>query len=104
MNIASVGPNLRLAPDADPSDGWLDLVLVAENDRRQLRQYLADRIAGYDAELHLPTHRVKQLSMTAAGAQVHVDDRLESPHEKPSAVGGHVQLTVLERSLEFLAI
>ena len=104
MNIASVGPNLRLAPDADPSDGWLDVVLVPESDRPHLRQYIGDRIAGYDTELHLPTHRVKQLSLTAAGAHVHVDDQLESPHEKPSAVGGHVQLTLLERGLEFLAI
>jgi diacylglycerol kinase (ATP) len=104
MNIASIGPNLRLAPGADPTDGLLDLVLAAEGDRPRLRQYLAARIAGHDAELHLPTHRVKRLTMTAAGAHVHVDDLLESPHEKPSAVGGHVELTLVEGGLEFLAI
>jgi hypothetical protein len=35
---------------------------------------------------------------------VHVDDRLERPHEKPSAVGGHIELTLLEGAIEFLAI
>jgi diacylglycerol kinase family enzyme len=104
LNIASIGPNLRLAPNADPADGWLDLVLAAENDRPRLRRYIAERIAGYESELQLPTHRVKRLTMTAAGAQVHVDDQLETPHEKPSAVGGHVELTLIEGGLEFLAI
>jgi diacylglycerol kinase (ATP) len=104
LNTASVGPNLRLAPTADPSDGWLDLVLVTENEKSRLRRYIAERIAGRDTELELPTYRFKRLTMTAAGAQVHIDDQLESPHEKPSAVGGHVELTLIEGGLEFLAI
>ena len=104
MNIATIGPNLRLAPDADPNDGRLDLVLATERDRAQLRRYIAARIAGDDPELDLPTHRVKHLTMTAAGAHVHVDDRLESPHEKPSAVGGHIELSLIESGLQFLAI
>jgi diacylglycerol kinase (ATP) len=104
MNIRSVGPNLELAPAADPTDGWLDLVLVSENERALLRRYIASRVAGYDAEVHLPTHRVKHVVMSAAGAQVHVDDRLESPHETPSAVGGRVELTAVEGALEFLII
>ena len=85
MNIASIGPNLRLAPDADPTNGWLDLVLVAENDRSRLRDY------------------VQHLTMTAAGAQVHVDDCLESPHETPSAVGGR-RTHPARGGLEFLTI
>ena len=103
MNIRSVGPNLFLAPQADPTDGYLDLVLVSRNERAQLRDYIASRVAGKDAEASLPTRRVKRVTIHAAGAEVHVDDRLEHPHEKPSAMGGLVDLTLQEGALEFLA-
>ena len=38
----------------------------------------------------------------AAGAEVHIDDRLEHPHEKPSAVGGLVDLALQPGALVFL--
>ena len=84
MNIRSVGPTLELAPQADPADGFLDLVLVAEQERRALREYLDARIAGGETEAALPTRRVTRVTIMAAGAEVHIDDRLERPHEKPS--------------------
>lgn len=102
MNIRSVGPNLWLAPEADPTDGYFDLVLVGENERPRLRHYLAARVAGHEAEMYLPTHRVRQVTIVAAGAEVHIDDRLEVPHETPSAVGGRVDLSMLARAIEFL--
>ncbi len=34
MNIRSIGPNLRLAPDADPGDGLLDIVLVSDSEEK----------------------------------------------------------------------
>ncbi|HEY8257021.1 MAG TPA: diacylglycerol kinase family protein [Gemmatimonadales bacterium] len=104
MNIASIGPNLRLAPEADPADGRLDLVLVGESDRPRLRGYLADRVAGRDAELNLPTLRAERVTIMAAGAEVHIDDRLEHPHTKPSAMGGLVELTVGEGTVDFLLV
>lgn len=103
MNIRSVGPNLLLAPGADPADGYLDLVLVSEKERPHLQDYIADRIAGRTAEIDLPVRRVTMVRITAAGAEVHVDDRLERPHEKPSAVGGLVDLTLLPGALHFLS-
>ncbi len=102
MNIRSVGPTLELAPQADPADGFLDLVLVAEQERRALREYLDARIAGGETEAALPTRRVTRVTIMAAGAEVHIDDRLERPHEKPSAVGGHVELGLQPGALEFL--
>lgn len=103
MNIRSVGPNLFLAPKADPADGFLDLVLVPASERSHLLDYIAARVARREAEAWLPTRRVKRVTIMAAGAEVHIDDRLEHPHEKPSAMGGLVELTVQERALEFLA-
>lgn len=103
MNIRSVGPNLVLAPGADPADGLLDLVLVSEKERPHLLEYIAGRSAGRNAGIDLPVRRVGQVTITAAGAQVHIDDRLERPHEKPSAVGGLVDLTLLPGALRFLS-
>jgi len=102
MNIRSLGPNLVLAPQADPGDGFFDLVLVSENERPRVADYLASRISGREAEVFLPTRRVRRVMVHASGAEVHVDDRLERPHEKPSAMGGLVDLTVREGALEFL--
>ena len=45
MNIRFVGPNLPLAPDADPHDGLFDVVLVDADDRRALQAYVRDRLA-----------------------------------------------------------
>ncbi len=41
MNISCIGPNLPLAPDADPSDGWLELAYVPLEQRDTFRRYLS---------------------------------------------------------------
>jgi diacylglycerol kinase family enzyme len=104
MNISSVGPNLMLAPAADPADGLLDLVLVGADQRSRLYGYLSDRVAGRDSVLDVPTHRAARVTIMAAGAEVHIDDRLEHPHTKPSAVGGLVELGLRQGAIEFLDV
>ena len=54
MNIRFVGPNLPLAPDADPHDGLFDVVLVDADDRRALQAYVRDRLALAAAALPKP--------------------------------------------------
>jgi diacylglycerol kinase family enzyme len=104
MNISSVGPNLMLAPAADPADGLLDIVLVGEAERPRLYAYLSDRVAGGDSVLDVPTLRAARITIMAAGAEVHIDDRLEHPHTKPSAVGGLVELTLREGAIELIDV
>ena len=41
LNFGAAGPNLRLAPHAEPSDGLLDVVLVDEHHRRDLADHLS---------------------------------------------------------------
>ena len=41
MNTPSSGPALPLAPNADPGDGWLDVVLVREGDRAAFLDWLS---------------------------------------------------------------
>ncbi len=76
MNIREVGPELRLAPGADPADGLLDVVLVGERQRDALRAYVDARLAGTDAELPaLDTHRGRELMLLPPhGVPLHVDD------------------------------
>jgi diacylglycerol kinase (ATP) len=103
MNIRSVGPNLLLAPSADPADGLLDLVLVSERERPRVLEYVAQRASGRDMTIDLAARRVRHVTIAAAGAEVHIDDRLERPHEKPSAMGGLVDITLLPGALQFLS-
>jgi diacylglycerol kinase (ATP) len=102
MNIPSIGPNLRLAPGADFDDGLFDVVVATENERDALTAYIAARVAGGDPEPGLPVRRARQISIIAAGAEVHVDDELERPADTPSAMGELIQLTQLPGALQFL--
>lgn len=45
MNVRETGPNVLLAPDADPGDGLLDFVLVRDDDRAALVAYIDARLA-----------------------------------------------------------
>ena len=78
LNIRFVGPNLPLAPEADPSDGMLDVVLVGEADRKPLLAYVENRL--HLASGQLPDLRVVPASIiemiAPAGVQCHLDDQV----------------------------
>jgi diacylglycerol kinase (ATP) len=62
MNVRETGPNVLLAPDADPGDGLLDVVLVTAEDREALVAYLAGRIENRPTGTpRLPTRRGRTL-------------------------------------------
>lgn len=92
MNIRSLGPNIALAPDADAGDGWLDLVLVDEDGRRRLREYLTSSMETLDAgrgaaaRVDLPSRRARRITVRWAGSRVHVDDEIV-PDEDTSSSG-----------------
>lgn len=74
MNIASIGPGVALAPDADQADDWLDLVLAGEGDRETLDDYLHARRDGTDRPMPIPVRRVRKLRMTWPPDDGHLDD------------------------------
>jgi diacylglycerol kinase family enzyme len=74
MNTCSVGPNLCLAPNADPGDGLLDLVLVADGQREQMNRYLSDRTEGRIGDPALPVLRGRHLRIECEELRVHIDD------------------------------
>jgi diacylglycerol kinase family enzyme len=75
MNIGLVGPNLLLAPDADPSDGVLDFVLLTEDRRDELEQYLRYRLERKQEAPVLIVRRGRSLKFTWHGSMVRFDDQ-----------------------------
>jgi diacylglycerol kinase family enzyme len=94
MNIGQMGPNLPLAPQADPGDGLLDVVLVRDEDRSNLVAYLSQRMRELDPEL--PGLRRTRGERVVLGPpeelQLHVDDRLW-PAETDAREDGTVVVT-----------
>ena len=76
MNINFIGPNLHLAPEADPGDGHLDIVLVTDEEREELLDYLSARIEGKASPPRLTVHRGRALEISWDGSQMHVDDKV----------------------------
>jgi diacylglycerol kinase (ATP) len=102
LNIKQIGPNLRLAPEADPSDGQLDLVLVQKEHLPELTNYISDRIAGRDSTPKLPVHRTRSLKIASPPSLLHIDDKLiETPADLASDTS-QIEISVMPRALEFL--
>jgi diacylglycerol kinase family enzyme len=77
MNIGFVGPNLELAPDADPGDGQFDVVLVPESDRALLADELHACELGSPDRRTLPSLRGRRLRLARGDFRVHLDDAVE---------------------------
>lgn len=76
LNIRFVGPNVPLAPDADPCDGLLDLVVVTEADRGAILEYLEHRLTLASGVMPaLRSVRAGQIRLAVPpGVRLHVDD------------------------------
>jgi diacylglycerol kinase family enzyme len=104
MNTPLVGPNLFLAPDADPGDGFLDLVLVTRAERRKLSRYLRDWMKG---KMHPPdffVRRAREIRMEWSGFAVHIDDEVW-PDKGVSfdRASMTIAVTINRHAVEFLA-
>jgi|GEM_PF-5080312 len=78
MNIPLAGPDLLLTPQADPSDGLLDLVAFTIDDRAKLARYLRKRIEGKQPVLEVETVRLKKIQIHTTDERYHIDDNLFS--------------------------
>jgi diacylglycerol kinase (ATP) len=78
MNIRELGPNIPLAPDADPGDGLLDVVLVRPEHRDPLSAYVQRRLAHEGGEPpNLDVRRVQYVKVRAPeGCRLRLDDEL----------------------------
>jgi diacylglycerol kinase family enzyme len=102
MNIASIGPNLCLAPEADSGDGKLDVVLVSAQDRERFCTFLSRRLKEYQEPPEISSIRASLVVVDPKGAPVHVDDELHSESHKPLEPPGPVQITACCEHATFL--
>lgn len=96
MNTRSIGPNLELNPNADIGDGELEVVLVGEDHRQQLINYIAGKLDGNPSQ-HFSTLKAKKIELSWDGVHAHVDDEIVKK-EKSEAI----TIKVLNGALEFL--
>jgi diacylglycerol kinase (ATP) len=78
MNVKETGPNVLLAPDADPGDGVLDVVLVTAEDRDAFLAYLDGRIENRPmGTLRMGSHRGRKLVLRPPNdGALRVDDEV----------------------------
>jgi diacylglycerol kinase (ATP) len=88
MNTELIGPKLHLAPEADPSDGFLDLVFVREEQRADLLRWLECQLPGQKHAAQLENRRCRQVEFCAGNiAPVHIDSELAQSWNFPLTVG-----------------
>jgi diacylglycerol kinase family enzyme len=76
INLRYVGPNMFLAPEGKTGDGLLDVVLVTEDERARLLEYLDKWQDNPERRAVLPTRRGRRLKIEWPGYELHIDDKL----------------------------
>jgi diacylglycerol kinase (ATP) len=92
MNIRETGPNIPLAPAADPGDGHVDVVRVRGADRLPLLDYVEARLRGEPAAVPpLAVDRGREVSLRASPrGSIRADDELW--HDDAAAEDGRVRV------------
>ncbi|KGM35169.1 diacylglycerol/lipid kinase family protein [Inquilinus limosus] len=72
MNLPMIGPNLLLAPEADPGDAHLDVAWLPAAKRRSMLAWLKDPEARGSPLLRVKAERVE---LHPQGGTIHVDDK-----------------------------
>jgi diacylglycerol kinase (ATP) len=88
MNLELAGPNLRLAPGADPNDGYLDLVCVRERERENLSHWIEGQAAGQVDTAHFERWRCRRVEARASDnyPSVHIDSQLVQEPKFPIVI------------------
>jgi diacylglycerol kinase family enzyme len=74
MNISSLGPRIVFSPDADPTDGLLDIVAVTEANRNLTIDYLRSCGQGTGGALEIPRVRARNIAVKWDSEPFHIDD------------------------------
>ena len=105
MNMEFVGPNLYLAPDINPSDGCLDVILVTVVERDALRESMAK---WKEEELDYPALTRREVSLVELewdGFVVHFDDEVwPDPKDDNERAHSSIEMTVERGALKFISV
>ena len=102
MNTPAVGPRMPLAPQADPSDGYFDLIRVEQSSRDSYVTYLSSMIADELPNLDSVRHdRVTSLQFFWTGFPIHFDAVFLETDKYRDRSGVWLELAVMPGALEF---
>jgi diacylglycerol kinase (ATP) len=106
LNTPATGSRLRLAPNADPGDGLLNVVCIEEHSRDNLLTYAKatfnEELAGLSS---VDVHRGKHLELVWDGFPIHLDAKVPSyqrsspKHPSNDYEAGMVYIDVLPNAL-----
>lgn len=107
MNIRRVGPGFDFAPQADPTDGFFEVISATVSQRKKLKGIIADSIRGTQTSARRLTRRKARTIQIALGAgEFRLDDKivLDQRSDSPSRmrVKVKVELSILPRAFELL--
>lgn len=96
LNIASVGPRLRLSAETAPADGFLSVVIARAADRDAIRAHLNEPSAQHDSHAWLRSWRARRVEV-AGWREYHVDDEVRA------STTGKLSMAIRPASLPVLA-
>ena len=106
MNISRVGPGLELAPEADPADGWLNVVSATAAEREKLKSAIANSLVPGKAAGSLTRKRVRSLRLEFNDGEFRHDDQIAVDlRDQPERSGRKpivVEISVRRRACEIL--
>ncbi len=103
LNLRYVGPNLHLAPDSQPGDGYFEVVCVTEAERARLVEYLDQWQDNRERLAVLPSRRGRRLQVEWTGFELHIDDKLRPKLDaEPDEIAGLVEARMDGATVEFL--
>ena len=104
LNIRFAGPNVPLAPEADPGDGQMDVVLIGTDQCLALQDYIAERVRLAAGTMPaLPIARGREIRLVApAGTKLHLDDKLW-PDDSPISRSAKIAISVEAGALQVVA-
>ena len=96
LNIASVGPRLRLSAETTPADGFLSVVIASAADREAIRDHLNQPPDQAESHAWLKSWRARRVEADG-WREYHVDDEVRT------SATGKLTITIRPSSLPVLA-
>lgn len=105
LNITRAGPRLELAPQADMSDGLLNVVSVTAAEREKLKHSLREHLAGTTHEPILSSQKARVVRLRSARCDLRIDDELVLECSDADAAGSDpvaIEVTIEPAALELV--
>lgn len=83
LNTTAIGPRLKFAPDADPTDGLLDVVRVRKDKREGFLEYMFSMANGGLSEMEtVNVEKAREIKFLWTGFSIHYDAEIWPPEAR----------------------